>query len=271
MTMSPAASSGASCASTRSTTAAGTMTQTARGGVNAATSSCRLYAPVIFAPSVFVSARVFTASARVSFTTQWMPAPARRRAMLAPMRPSPIIPSAFTLHLLVLAVSAHHRGHFAQEILRALQAGIRRQEGLAVPGPAILHAALGPIIAQQCELARGEAAADGGGHLLLLHRVHRAVHQHVQPGFVVRLRVEALARGREVRREYRPLVRLHLAAHAQHVRRIARLRHGFDLRARGIDEDAVPGGRSRLVGPETRDANPSGIRKSTGVIYEHAT
>jgi hypothetical protein len=88
MTMSPGSRWGTSASSTLSTTPAGTMIQIARGRDIFAASSCSEAAPA--APC---STSAATAAGRPSWTTHGMPWPSRRRTMLAPMRPKPIIPS----------------------------------------------------------------------------------------------------------------------------------------------------------------------------------
>src|SRR5579864_6799102 len=87
MSTSPLASSGASSPITESTTAAGTMIHTARGGVSASSSSAAL--PAARAPN---AATALTFAALRSYATHSCPPCCRRRTMLAPMRPSPIIP-----------------------------------------------------------------------------------------------------------------------------------------------------------------------------------
>src|SRR3954470_6885482 len=88
MTVSSASSSGTSLSSVGSTTAAGTMMQIERGASSFATKSSMDGAPVAPSPS---SAEI--ASALTSWTTQSWPPRISRRTMLAPMRPSPIMPT----------------------------------------------------------------------------------------------------------------------------------------------------------------------------------
>ncbi len=83
---------GARSASVPSTAAAGTMSHAARGGFSFATKSSSEVAPT--APS-FASAAI--ASALRSYTTHVWPFFIRRRTMLAPMRPRPIIPSCIAV------------------------------------------------------------------------------------------------------------------------------------------------------------------------------
>src|SRR5215469_6236305 len=92
MTMSPASSLPARSRSVASTTAAGTINHTARGLCSLFTRSSSEAAGV--APSWATS---FTDSALRSKTTHWWPAFCSRRAMLAPIRPSPIIPSCIAI------------------------------------------------------------------------------------------------------------------------------------------------------------------------------
>src|SRR5882724_2464694 len=87
MTASPATSPGTSLASVASTTPAGTINHTARGLVRWARKSSSEVEPI--APSL---TSALTASADTSCTTHWWPPWIRRRTMLAPMRPRPIIP-----------------------------------------------------------------------------------------------------------------------------------------------------------------------------------
>ena len=91
MRMSSFWSSGESSAMLESTTAAGTMSHTARGGVRALTNSATDAAPVAPSP-----ASCFTAAWLRSYTTHWCPAFISRRTMFAPIRPRPIIPSCMT-------------------------------------------------------------------------------------------------------------------------------------------------------------------------------
>src|SRR5262249_13758325 len=86
--MSPGSSEGRRSAIVWSTTAAGTISQTARGA-----SSFSTRAASEEAPTAFSRARSFTACAARSKTTQEWPAARSRRTMFAPIRPSPIIPS----------------------------------------------------------------------------------------------------------------------------------------------------------------------------------
>ena len=79
-----------------STTAAGTISQIARGWSSFVTRSCSEDAPA--ARSLTSSS---TAFADMSKTTHWWPALSSRRTMFAPIRPSPIIPSCMA------SVSAH--------------------------------------------------------------------------------------------------------------------------------------------------------------------
>src|SRR4051812_204540 len=88
MTVSSWSSSGTSLSSVESTTAAGTMMQMHRGFSSLATKSSIASAPVAPSPS---SAAI--ASALTSWTTQSWPPRISRRTMLAPMRPSPIMPT----------------------------------------------------------------------------------------------------------------------------------------------------------------------------------
>src|SRR5579875_1755631 len=68
------------------------MTHRARGRSSLATKSRRSVVPL--APS---DSRVLTASALMSYTTQWCPSRMSRRTRFAPIRPSPIIPSCIGL------------------------------------------------------------------------------------------------------------------------------------------------------------------------------
>src|SRR5207302_3639168 len=70
-----------------STTPAGTISQIARGVGSLFTRSA-----IDEAPTASARANSSTAFGDVSKTTQWWPPARSRRAMLAPMRPSPIIP-----------------------------------------------------------------------------------------------------------------------------------------------------------------------------------
>src|SRR5437899_5891484 len=86
--MSPGSNAGRRSAIVLSTTAAGTISQTARGFSSFLTRSASEEDPV--ARSLAIS---LTASGDMSKTTQSWPPLSRRRTMLAPIRPRPIIPS----------------------------------------------------------------------------------------------------------------------------------------------------------------------------------
>src|SRR5207249_3214003 len=86
--MSPGSSDGRRSAIVLSTTAAGTISQTARGFSSFLTRSASEDDPV--ARSLTIS---LTVSGDMSKTTQSCPPLSRRRTMLAPIRPRPIIPS----------------------------------------------------------------------------------------------------------------------------------------------------------------------------------
>src|SRR6266702_5080160 len=94
--------------SVASTTAAGTMSQIARGFLSFLTKSLREFAPA--APSL---ASCFTESALRSYTTHLCPFFCRRRTMLAPILPSPIMPSCI--------VSAPLCSHVVDSLLCALR------------------------------------------------------------------------------------------------------------------------------------------------------
>src|SRR6478609_1340429 len=93
--MSPGASRGLISCSTLLTTPAGTMITMARGGASSSTNAAMWLAPV--APSAATAA---TASGSRSVATQLCPAFISRRTMLAPMRPSPIMPICIHFSLL---------------------------------------------------------------------------------------------------------------------------------------------------------------------------
>src|SRR5207249_2059500 len=86
--MSPGSSDGRRSAIVLSTTAAGTISQTARGFSSFFTRSARDELPVALSLTISL-----TASGDMSKTTQSWPPLIRRRTMLAPIRPRPIIPS----------------------------------------------------------------------------------------------------------------------------------------------------------------------------------
>src|SRR5262249_53972442 len=95
MMMSPSCSFGARSAIVASTTAAGTISHTARGATSFFTKSSRALEPVAPSPT-----SCFTTSALRSYTTHWCPPRVSRRTMLAPIRPRPIIPSCIEAWLL---------------------------------------------------------------------------------------------------------------------------------------------------------------------------
>ena len=77
-----------------STTAAGTINQTARGGVSFATKSAS-----DVDPTAFSLANSLIDFGDMSNTTHWCPFRMTRRAMLAPILPRPIIPSCISVPL----------------------------------------------------------------------------------------------------------------------------------------------------------------------------
>src|SRR5882672_974634 len=91
MRMSPFSRNGRRSAMVVSTAAAGTISHTVRGGSSFFTKSASEEAPTAFS---WVSS--CTAFRDLSKTTPWWPPLTSRRTMLAPMRPSPIIPSCIT-------------------------------------------------------------------------------------------------------------------------------------------------------------------------------
>src|SRR5215831_12163831 len=101
--MSPGSSSGTRSAMVLSTTAAGTISQTARGRASFFTKSGSYAAPVAFS-----CASASTAFGKASNTTQSWPPLMSRRTMFAPMRPRPIIPSCIA-RLLVRQLRAVER------------------------------------------------------------------------------------------------------------------------------------------------------------------
>ncbi len=84
-----------------STTAAGTINQIARGLSNSFTSSASEEAGTMYPWSTaFSSANCSTAAGDLSKTTHWWPPSRSRRTILAPIRPSPIIPICIIFLLL---------------------------------------------------------------------------------------------------------------------------------------------------------------------------
>src|SRR5215470_16559609 len=104
MRMSPFSSVGSRSAMVLSTTAAGTMSHTARGLSSFFTKSVSEVDPIAFSCTSSC-----TVLGDMSKTTHWCPPLMRRRTMLAPIRPSPIIPSCMAVSLLArleLAIAA---------------------------------------------------------------------------------------------------------------------------------------------------------------------
>src|SRR5579863_1935282 len=94
MRTSPSSRNGTMRAIVSSTTPAGTISQSARGFCSLPMRSCRLSAPVAFSAT-----NDCTAFGDMSKTTHWCPPLMSRRAMLAPILPSPTIPSCILLFL----------------------------------------------------------------------------------------------------------------------------------------------------------------------------
>src|SRR5580765_1609560 len=86
--MSPFCNRAARSSSELSTAAAGIISQTVRGPLSFLTKSSSDEAPVAPSP-----ANCFTLASLLSYTTHWWPPRNRRRTMLAPIRPRPIIPN----------------------------------------------------------------------------------------------------------------------------------------------------------------------------------
>src|SRR5262245_21750207 len=116
MRMSPDSRWGKSSAMVASTTAAGTINQTARG-----LSSFFMKSRTEEAPTAFSLTSASTAWGVRSKTTHWWPARRSRRTMLAPIRPRPIMPSCIkvTLRFEVFPDQdvSHARLECAQEIV----------------------------------------------------------------------------------------------------------------------------------------------------------
>src|SRR5579883_1571930 len=119
---------------------AGTMIQTARGALSLLTRSCREEDPT--APSPL---RSLTACRLRSETTTWCPPRIRRRVMLAPIRPSPTIPSCMRVLLrsICRARSARMRCGPAPlgqhlEIAARLRC-LHDPEGILLPGHRNIH------------------------------------------------------------------------------------------------------------------------------------
>src|SRR4051812_17544421 len=186
MMMSPFPSSGASASTTLSTTAAGTMTHTARGAGSLATRSAIVAAPEMPGPTA-----ACTASACASNTTEATPARASRRTMLAPMRPIPIIPRFFMRTSSTIGLD--HRRHLAQKVRRSHVPRLRLREGLLVPGPRVFDRALRAVAAQQREFARSQPAPDRRADALVAHRVNGAIDHREHSALVVGLGFEARA------------------------------------------------------------------------------
>src|SRR5215467_10839505 len=93
--MSPFSSVGSRSAMVLSTTAAGTMSHTARGLSSFFTKSASEVAPIAFSCTSSC-----TVLGDLSKTTHWCPPLMSRRTMFAPIRPSPIIPSCMAVSLL---------------------------------------------------------------------------------------------------------------------------------------------------------------------------
>ena len=92
MTASSPSSSGTSRSSVESTMAAGNMSHIARGFSSLATKSSSELEPVAPSPASSCTTSAFT-----SYTTHRWPSRIRRRTRLAPIRPSPTMPSCIGL------------------------------------------------------------------------------------------------------------------------------------------------------------------------------
>src|SRR5262249_55680672 len=99
--ISPGSSSGDSSPIVSSTTAAGTISQIARGRSSLVTKSAREVAPLAFSLT-----RWLTTLGERSNTTHSCPFFSSRRTMFAPIRPSPIIPSCIVSSTSLIHVAA---------------------------------------------------------------------------------------------------------------------------------------------------------------------
>src|SRR5579875_2346757 len=105
MMMSPSSIRSATCCTTLSVMPAGIITHATRGFSSFWTNSSSERAPTAPSPSSWL-----TVSALVSYATAVCPSRMMRRTMLAPIRPSPIMPSCMLLTLLASrAVAADQR------------------------------------------------------------------------------------------------------------------------------------------------------------------
>src|SRR3990172_2438008 len=118
--MSPGSSEGTRSAMVWSTTAAGTISHTARGFSSFATRSASEAAPTAFS-----RASSCTACGARSKTTQWWPPARSRRTMFAPIRPRPIIPSCMTCSFAGCGGSSRASGE-SLERSTASDQGVRR-------------------------------------------------------------------------------------------------------------------------------------------------
>src|ERR1019366_133342 len=122
---------GTSWAVMLSTAAAGTIIQMARGASSFATKSASDDDPV--APS---SASCFTLAVFRSKTTHDWPPLLRRRTMLAPMRPRPIIPNCIEFHSIVESAATNKT---PQTAVAAQGDSLRRTRCLAATSLAALQ------------------------------------------------------------------------------------------------------------------------------------
>src|SRR5258705_13913686 len=156
MRMSPFPRSGRRSAMVVSTAAAGPISHPVRGGSSFFTKAASEEAPTAFS---WVSS--CTAFRDLSKTTPWWPPLTSRRTMLAPMRPSPIIPSCITASFTASRVGRlkdavngciEHRVELSIGLLgrQPLDQGPGKARHHAVIPPQALVAFLSCIPARQC-------------------------------------------------------------------------------------------------------------------------
>src|SRR5208282_2955035 len=165
--MSSLLSLGSRSAIVASTTAAGTISQIARGFCSLATNCSREAAPVAPSPESCI-----TASALRSYATHWCPPLINRRTMFAPILPSPIIPSCI--------VSVLHEDF----VRRAGESGQRLLHGFRELGEIALHI-LAKVHAQGAPAAFREHREIAAGLCCLDHTKRVLLSGHGQVHSIV--------------------------------------------------------------------------------------
>src|SRR5882724_5564817 len=189
MMMSSFSSLGTRSCSVASTTPAGTISQMARGFWSFFTKSSSESEPVAPSPT-----SCLTVSALRSYTTQVWPLRIRRRTMLAPIRPRPIIPSCILSAPKLRIV----RGKLPRESRNRLLHGFAKHFESGLQVLAEVHAqSAAPAFGENVEIAAGLGRLDDAERIFLAGHgeIGSVIAGNLQKDTAVRAAFVGLSRG----------------------------------------------------------------------------